>query len=207
MAISNNSTGLRPGVCTSTTRPTAPYEGQHIYETDTDIEYVWNGSAWVVNYVSAASPAFTGTPTAPTAADGTNTTQLATTAHVQTALGSWQDWTPAPLSSIGTITSYTSGGRYIRIKNTVILKFSIAISNKGTGDGTLVIPLPVTAHSSYGTVLGSSAVGTFNEWTVTGYTGNTFLLNGNTQLGLLRYNWTSPVQVGTLSGFAIYEAA
>lgn len=61
MAISNNSTGLRPGVCTSTTRPTAPYEGQHIYETDTDVEYVWNGSAWVVNYVSANNPTFTGT--------------------------------------------------------------------------------------------------------------------------------------------------
>ena len=85
MAISNNSTGLRPGVCTSTTRPTAPYEGQHIYETDTDIEYVWSGTAWVVNYVSAASPAFTGTPTAPTASAGTNTTQLATTAFVMGA--------------------------------------------------------------------------------------------------------------------------
>jgi hypothetical protein len=47
MAISNNSTGLRPGVCTSTTRPTAPYEGQHIYETDTDLMLVWSGSAWV----------------------------------------------------------------------------------------------------------------------------------------------------------------
>jgi hypothetical protein len=85
MAISNNSTGLRPGVCTSTTRPSAPYEGQHIYETDTDLEYVWNGSAWVINYVQAASPAFTGTPTAPTATAGTNTTQLATTEFVATA--------------------------------------------------------------------------------------------------------------------------
>jgi hypothetical protein len=46
MAISNNSTGLRPGVCTSTTRPTAPYEGQTIYETDTDLTYVYGGSAW-----------------------------------------------------------------------------------------------------------------------------------------------------------------
>ena len=46
MAISNNSTGLRPGVCTSTTRPTAPYEGQMIYETDTDMLGVWNGSSW-----------------------------------------------------------------------------------------------------------------------------------------------------------------
>jgi len=46
MAISNNSTGLRPGVCTSSTRPTAPYEGQMIYETDTDMLGVWNGSSW-----------------------------------------------------------------------------------------------------------------------------------------------------------------
>ncbi|MDG4877657.1 hypothetical protein P9273_21375 [Mesorhizobium sp. WSM4935] len=35
-----------------------------------------------------ASPAFTGTPTAPTAALGTNTTQIATTAFVQNAAGS-----------------------------------------------------------------------------------------------------------------------
>jgi hypothetical protein len=34
---------------------------------------------------SLASPAFTGTPTAPTAAPGTNTTQIATTAYVQAA--------------------------------------------------------------------------------------------------------------------------
>ena len=46
MAISNNTTGLRPGVCTSSTRPTAPYEGQMIYETDTDLTYIWGGSAW-----------------------------------------------------------------------------------------------------------------------------------------------------------------
>jgi hypothetical protein len=46
MAISNNSTGLRPGVCTSSTRPTAPYEGQMIYETDTDRVAIWNGTAW-----------------------------------------------------------------------------------------------------------------------------------------------------------------
>ena len=48
MAISNNSTGLRPGVCTSTTRPTAPYEGQTIFETDTNKLLVWDGTAWVI---------------------------------------------------------------------------------------------------------------------------------------------------------------
>ena len=46
MPISNLSNGLRTGVCTSTNRPTTPYEGQVIYETDTDLTLVYNGSVW-----------------------------------------------------------------------------------------------------------------------------------------------------------------
>ncbi len=38
---------VRPGVCTSSTRPASPYDGQVIYETDTDKTLVWNGSGWV----------------------------------------------------------------------------------------------------------------------------------------------------------------
>lgn len=45
--------GTRPGVCTSTTRPSAPYEGMMIYETDTDKVLVWNGSAWYANWNQA----------------------------------------------------------------------------------------------------------------------------------------------------------
>lgn len=33
-------------VCTSSTRPSTPYTGQKIYETDTGFQYIWNGS-WV----------------------------------------------------------------------------------------------------------------------------------------------------------------
>lgn len=54
MGISNVSSGLRPGVCTSTTRPSAPFEGQMIYETDTDMLAIWNGTAW--RYVAATTP-------------------------------------------------------------------------------------------------------------------------------------------------------
>jgi microcystin-dependent protein len=46
MAINSLSTGFRPGVCTSSTRPTAPYTGQMIFETDTFAMLFWNGSAW-----------------------------------------------------------------------------------------------------------------------------------------------------------------
>lgn len=48
MAISSNATGLRAGVCTSTTRPTAPYTGQIIYEVDTGRMAVWSGSVWTI---------------------------------------------------------------------------------------------------------------------------------------------------------------
>ena len=43
----------KPGVCTSSTRPATPYEGQMIYETDTDKVLVYNGSAWYANWNTA----------------------------------------------------------------------------------------------------------------------------------------------------------
>jgi len=53
MTISSNATGLRPGVCTSSTRPSNPFTGQIIYETDTGYLRVWDGSAW--DYLSQSA--------------------------------------------------------------------------------------------------------------------------------------------------------
>jgi hypothetical protein len=73
MAISSNGlAGLKTGVCTSTTRPSGPYEGQMIYETDTDMVAVWNGSAW--RYVSATTPTNGTVLQIVTASTSTNTT-------------------------------------------------------------------------------------------------------------------------------------
>ena len=44
-----------------------------------------NGVVWSAAYATLASPALTGTPTAPTAAVSTDTTQVATTAYVMAA--------------------------------------------------------------------------------------------------------------------------
>ena len=49
----------------------------------TETDPIWNAAK--VNYALLASPALTGTPTAPTATAGTSTTQLATTQFVTTA--------------------------------------------------------------------------------------------------------------------------
>lgn len=35
-------------ICTSSTRPSTPWAGQPIFETDTLTPYIWSGSAWVV---------------------------------------------------------------------------------------------------------------------------------------------------------------
>lgn len=48
-------------VCTSSTRPSAPFEGLRIYETDTNLEYVYTGAAWQLRGVASdfhAGPLF-----------------------------------------------------------------------------------------------------------------------------------------------------
>lgn len=57
-------------------------------------------------YATLASPALTGTPTMPTAAPGTNTTQGATTAFVQSAIGGFGSGT---VTSLATGTGLTGG--------------------------------------------------------------------------------------------------
>ena len=51
-------------------------------------------------YATLASPTFTGTPAAPTAAAGTNTTQIATTAFVSTAVSNLVDSAPGTLDTL-----------------------------------------------------------------------------------------------------------
>ena len=64
-------------------------EGEIVYATDQNRCYVVESGALTSTQVDTstlaalASPTFTGTPAAPTAAAGTNTTQIATTAYVQ----------------------------------------------------------------------------------------------------------------------------
>ena len=53
MTVSSSASSFRPGVCLSTNRPVSPYEGQVIYESDTDRTLVWNGSSWI--YLATSS--------------------------------------------------------------------------------------------------------------------------------------------------------
>lgn len=60
MSVSSAGQGLRPGVCTSSTRPANPFTGQIVYETDTGYLRVWDGSAW--DYLSQKQDTAEGLP-------------------------------------------------------------------------------------------------------------------------------------------------
>lgn len=81
--------------------------GKIVKGTELDIEFTNIASA-VASKADSNSPTFTGTPAAPTATAGSNTTQIATTAFVQTALSAAFSTGMIMLWS-GTISSIPSG--------------------------------------------------------------------------------------------------
>ena len=64
---------VRPGVCTSSTRPASPFEGQVIYETDTKKTLVYNGSAWAILSDVGAWTSYTPTWTGISSTGGSST--------------------------------------------------------------------------------------------------------------------------------------
>jgi hypothetical protein len=89
-----------------------------------------DGTNFFIAAVSNYSPAFTGTPTAPTATINTNTTQIATTAFVQQQMGN-------VTITGGTITGTTISGANVSAAN---------INNAG---GWAVTPTGTTLYFSY----------------------------------------------------------
>jgi len=66
----------KPGVCTSSTRPASPYEGQVIYEIDTDKILTWTGSAWYAPWNTAWGKCTFNENTSNSSAISTEATQI-----------------------------------------------------------------------------------------------------------------------------------
>ena len=107
-------------------------------------------------YAPLASPALTGTPTAPTATSSTNTTQIATTEFVQTIKGEISSTIPTKVSDLtndsGFITSnsisFKSGDTYTISTGRLILPGFIGTRSSSTGKATIYLNLELP--KSYG---------------------------------------------------------
>lgn len=115
------------------------------------------------NYAPIASPTFTGTPAAPTAATTTSTTQIATTAFVQQELGAWANWTPTltwggvtPSGAGAAVVAarYSKTGKTMRIQVYITwgasaTTTSLDITNLPTTMVTTIDRVPMQAVGSY----------------------------------------------------------
>lgn len=134
-------------------------------------------------YAKLASPAFTGTPTAPTAASGTNTTQIATTAFVQDAVSSESvaalSGTAIDLSSGRTFTKTVSANTAFTITNAPSGKmtvFTLGLTNAGSY--TITWPNSVSWNGGVEPTLAESGISILTFTTLDGgthwYAGMTF---------------------------------
>jgi hypothetical protein len=134
-------------------------------------------SSAIASKADINSPAFTGTPAAPTAGSGTNTTQLATTAFVKNAF-----------DALGTMSTQNktavdiTGGTIVGVSISS-LAADLAVADGGTGSSTF------TANS---VVLGNGTSALNANMVAPGTSGNGLVSNGTT--------WASQSIVNSVNG-------
>ena len=145
-------------------------------------------------YAPLASPALTGTPTAPTAGATVNTTQLATTAFVQTAVSNLVDSSPGALNTLNELAAALGDDASFSttVTNSIATKLPLA-GGTMTGD----LQLGSFGNNNVEFVLGQTIANkTFN------YGAEIQTQNSDIQLVLGRNNGTSIVGTGALGASA-----
>jgi hypothetical protein len=122
--IQSNVDGVVTGPASATADAIAVFDG-------TSGKLIKNSSTLISSLAPKASPAFTGTPTAPTAAVNTNTTQIATTAFV---IGQAGTTTPKPDSGAGAVGTSTKFAREDHVHPATSLKYAATITGGSTSE-------------------------------------------------------------------------
>lgn len=126
-----------------------------------------------------------------------------TAATLNSIGAAWETWTPTVSAASGTITSSTiQSARYARINKIVTGQITFTITNVGTGTGSPIFTLPITAAATVTGVV----IGSYRETALTGFSG--IVLVVATGAGLFRYD--NGANIGTGRAYSCsftYEAA
>jgi hypothetical protein len=113
-----------------------------------------------------ASPAFTGVPTAPTAAPGTNTTQVSTTAFVQAAVAALVDGAPGAIDTLNELAAALGDDPNFAttVTNSIAAKLAIAnnlsdLNNVGTARSNLGLGTMALQNASAVAITGGTIDG------------------------------------------------
>lgn len=147
---------LKPGVCTSSTRPSAPFDGQVIYETDTDTTRVWDGSVWDV----IGTGVFTSSTRPSSPYEGkviyeTDTDKLAVYngsawKRFDTTYVSWTPtFTNFSLGNGSVTTVYTQQGEFVHLIGEVIM------GSTSTFTGLFQMTIPTVHNSTFDGLIGT----------------------------------------------------
>lgn len=173
-AVASATTPKMDGTATTGTE-TAFARGDHIHPTDT-------------SRAPLASPSFTGTPTAPTASKSTNTTQIATTAYVQTVVGDYAKKASPTFTGSPKAPTATAGDNSTQIATTAFVTTAVATAVGGiTGISYEVVQsLPASGEAGviYLVAHSHGAGDAYDEYI---YTGSAFEKIGNTDVDLTDY--------------------
>ena len=131
VSAAQGSAGLKPGVCTSTTRPSNPFEGQMIYETDTDMVAIWNGTAW--RYISATTPT---NGTVLQVVSSNTSTEVSTTSLSFVTTGLSATITPKSTSSKILVTASIGAENVNSANGCVFTLFRGTVAGTNLGDAT-----------------------------------------------------------------------
>lgn len=127
----------------------------------------------LTGYAPLASPALTGVPTAPTATAGNNSTQLATTAFVSTAVSNLVAAAPAALDTLNELA--TALGNDANFATTISTSIGTKLSKASNLSDLLSV---ATARTNLG--LGTLAVQNANNVAITGGTIDGITVDGGT---------------------------
>ena len=208
VSAAQGSAGLKSGVCTSTTRPSNPFEGQMIYETDTDMVAIWNGTAW--RQLAAA------TATSGSVLQVQSTTVTAITANTTSSsfgdiTGLTVSITPKSTSSkIMVIVNFFVGGNgsaddtfYNLVRNSTNIAESVGATSNGTMSYRFAYDGAGAGYQSYQIVNLST-----NYLDSPSSTSSlTYKMQWRTRVGQIFLNRRADTNVGAVSSITVMEIA